>query len=361
LTDAGSGGQKEDERSFLICGFAKGRSGMALEDLLDRFRSRMSQRLESRKLRRQNETALIQAIDQVVKTSAPVMCSLRDCRQGLRSPVQNALTYIQKTIDAIPGPAPLAPDGWDRYPLLKALFVDPEEIRALLAEDPRLRSFFTRQPASRAFALLTATKRERTIFGTAVEGTIVRRDVPQTAVEFHDHRIIDPSAAETETRRALMDRALNALVTQVLERLLELRALKDELKEQQRILSIQLKIQQTRMHGLDALASEEATGESAPPAAHPVLSDIDRQIQDLAAESDSPEVYLRQLTAVLNAPQQVLTVAPIGMRLNWMGVKQGDAAADGERDIRLAEVQFQDRLKRVAVFVDIDRQDCLKL
>jgi hypothetical protein len=39
-------------------------------------------------------------------------------------------------------------------------------------------------------------------------------------VEFHDHRIVDPCAAENETRQALKDRALNALVTQVLERLL---------------------------------------------------------------------------------------------------------------------------------------------
>jgi len=322
--------------------------------------SRAEQAWEARRLSRRKENALTQAIDRVVQASAPAMCSLHDCRRDLRSPVENALSYIQQTIDAIPGPARILPENWDRDPLLKALFVDPDEMRSLLERDPRLKSFFARQPTARAFALLTATKRERTIFGTAAEGDIVQRDVPQTAVEFHDHRIIDPFAAAVETRQALKDRALSALVTQVLERMLQLRSLKDELKEQQRILSIKLKIVQSRMHSLDALSAEETTGESTPADAPRVLADIDRQIQDLASESDSPEEYLRQLTAVLNAPHQVLTVTPVVMQLNWMGVKQGNPAVDGSRGIRLAEVEFQDRFKRVAVFVDIARQDCLK-
>ena len=328
--------------------------------ILKKILGRAEQAWEAHRRSRRKEDALNQAIDQVVQASAPVMCSLRDCRRDLRSPVEAALGYLQQTIDAIPGPALLSPGNWDRDPLLKALFVNPEEMSALLADDPRLKSYFARQEASRAFALLTATRKERTVFGTAAEGSMVRRDVPQTAVEFYDHRVIDPSTAAAETRDVLKNRALNALVTQVLERLLQLRSLKDELKEQQRILSIKLKILQTRPGGLDVLTSEPAAGESPTRDAPRVLADIDRQIQDLAAESDSPEEYLRQLTAVLNAPHQVLTVTPVVMQLNWMGVKQGNAAADGSQDIRLAEVEFRDRMKRVAVFVDIARQDCLK-
>jgi hypothetical protein len=134
----------------------------------------------------------------------------------------------------------------------------------------------------------------------------------------------------------------------------------DELREQQRILSIQLKIQQTRLQAFDVVKPGAAPAEPAALAAHPVLSDLDRRIQELAAESDSPQQYLRQLTAALNAPQQFLTVTPIGMRLNWMGVKQADTAVDREPHIRLAEVEFQNHLKRVAVFVRIARRDCVK-
>jgi hypothetical protein len=333
---------------------------MARVAIFEKIIARADQARKARRLSRREEDALAQAIDRVVQASAPVLCSLRDCRRDLRSPVEAALRYLQQAIDAIPGPTLLSPGNWDRDPLLKALFVNPEEMSALLADDPRLKSFFAQQGASRASALLTATKKERTIFGTAAEGSLVRRDVPQTAVEFYDHRIIDPATAAAETRTALKYRALNALVTQVLERLLQLRALKDELKEQQRILSIKLKILQTRPDGLGILTSGQSAGESATRDAPRVLADIERQIQDLAAESDSPEEYLRQLAAVLQAPQQVLAVTPVVLQLDWMGVKQGSADAAGSREIRLAEVEFHDRLKRVAVWVDIARQDCLK-
>jgi hypothetical protein len=326
--------------------------------ILKKIRSRAERALEARHRSRLKENSLARAIDLVVQASAPVVCSLRDCRRDLRSPVEHALGYLERAIEAIPGPERLSPENWDRDPLLKGLFVSPDELRSLLQRDPSLKAFFARQPADRAFALLTATRREHTIFATAQEGNIVQRDVPQTAVEFHDHRIIDPSTASADTRQALKERALNALVTQVLERLLKLRSLKDELKEQQRILSIKLKILQTRPHGLDALRSGEAASKAEPAAAPQVLAEIDRRIQDLAAESDSPEEYLRQLTAVLAAPEQVLTVTPVLMHLNWMGVKQGNAAAAGDRGFELAEVEFQDRLKRVAVFVEIARRNC---
>jgi hypothetical protein len=332
---------------------------MTLERMMDRFRLRLSQRREGRMLKRQKEEALTQAIDRVCKVSAPVICTLRDCRRDLRSPVDNALSYIQQAIDAIPGPVPLSPENWDHDPLLKAFFVGPGELGSLLTGDSRLKVFFAQAQTDRAFALLTATKVERTIFTTAVEGEIVRRDVPQTAVEFNDFRLLDLAATEAATRHALKNRALNALVAQVLERLLQLRALKDELREQQRILSIQLKIQQTRRHSLDGLMSEDREIEAAAPAGQQALTDIDRQIQDLGAESDSPAEFLRQLAAVLNAPQEVLTVVPIAMRLNWMGIRQGDGSADSGGDVRMAEVELQNRLRRVAVMVSIRRQDCL--
>jgi hypothetical protein len=333
---------------------------MALEHMMDRFRMRIFQRREVRRIERRKEQSLAQAIDRVVQASAPVVFSLRDRRRDLRSPVSKALGYIEQAIDAIPGPVRLSPENWDQDPLLRALFVSPDELSALLTGDPGLKSFFAEPQTSQGFALLTATKRERIIFTTSAEGEIVRRDVPQTAVEFNDLRILDPAATEAATRCAMKDRGLNALVTQVLARLLQLRALKDELKDHQRILSIQLKLQQTRTHSPDGPTADEGAAEPAALAGQRVLADIGRQIQEIAAESDSPADYLRQLTAVLTAPQEVLRIVPISMRLNWMGVKLDEASAAGGRDIRLAEVELQSRLKRVAVVVTMTREDCLR-
>ena len=60
-------------------------------------------------------------------------------------------------------------------------------------------------------ALLTATRSEKTIFAGEIQGQILRRDVPQTAVDFTDHRIVAPAATEVQDRRTLVEGALRLL------------------------------------------------------------------------------------------------------------------------------------------------------
>jgi hypothetical protein len=157
--------------------------------ILDKLVSRFQREREARDAKRRRETVIAQAVQRVLELSAPVVGTGRDCRRELRDPVAAALAHIDETIAAIPGPLPLSPQAWGQHPLLQALFVDAEEVKALLMRDRRLRSFFTRNPTARACALLTASRCERTIFCTAVEGEIVRRDVARTAVEFRDRRL----------------------------------------------------------------------------------------------------------------------------------------------------------------------------
>jgi hypothetical protein len=66
--------------------------------------------------------------------------------------------------------------------------------------------------------LLTATKKERIIFGTALEGDIIKRDVPLVAVEFYDHQVVAPVATEGENRRELIHRGLALLARKPLKR-----------------------------------------------------------------------------------------------------------------------------------------------
>ena len=42
--------------------------------------------------------------------------------------------------------------------------------------------------------LLAMEKEERGVFGVALSGDVVMRDVPQTTVSFDAHRFLDPSA-----------------------------------------------------------------------------------------------------------------------------------------------------------------------
>jgi hypothetical protein len=323
-----------------------------------RLRSRFARSREAEDNRRSRQALIEEALEQVVKASTPVICTLRgDCRNALRSPVETAMSHMDQAVAAIPGPVTLSADRWDTDPVLKALFVGPDEISSLLHGDAGLKTAFAAGRPEEVFAMLTAVKKERTIFGTAVEGDVVRRDVAQTAVEFNDHRLVAPAAAEAETRSEVRNLALDALVTQVLEKILSLRSLKEEMIAEQHLLSIKLQIRNTRDHSPDAAAGEVPDAETGADDARQLLADIDRRIRALSRESDSPEEYLRQLAQVLSTPQDVLTVTPISLRLDWMGVKHcGDAGACMP-EIRLAEMKLKERFTRAAVIVRVERRD----
>jgi hypothetical protein len=316
-----------------------------------------AQRRDAAEAARRQEAYFLDAIERMVQESDPSIRSQREYRRQLSAPVRHALAYIDGLVAAVPPPVALAPELWDRTPLARALFVGPHEIDPLLQGAAELDAFFRARPrAGRATAILTATMRERTVFGTAMEGEIVRRDVPQTAVEFVDLRVVAPAGTEAEARQELRVRTLQLLAAHALKHMLELRSLREELAEQRRILEIKLKIQQSRPDGLEcALSAECPAGERADPAGQ-VLEEIDRRLMELPPDAVSARAHLDHLVATLNHPEKTMRARAFALNLNWMGVKQAPAdGAGGAGAVRLAEVEIENRLKRVAVLVQVPR------
>lgn len=301
---------------------------------------------------------LADAIERMVQNSDPGIRSVRGYRQQLRLPVANSLAYIERLVALVPGPVDLAPDRWDKSGLARALFTDPVEAAGLIQDSSELKAFFSaRSQAREAVAILTATREERTIFATAQEGDIVRRDVPQVSVEFRDLRIVAPAATEAEARRELEARTLQLLAAGSLRHMLERRSLREELAEQRRILEIKLKILRTRADALECtLASDCDPPEPAEPGAD-LLADIDRQLAALAPESMSADAHLEYLAEVLNHPAEVMEARAFSLNLNWMGVKSQEPTP-GSAPITLAELEIKGRLKRVAVLVRVPRAGC---
>jgi len=298
-------------------------------------------------------------IERMVQDSNPAIRKVAGYQRQLQKPVENALGYIEGLISSIPGPFNLSAEHWDKDPLIHALFVNPDEIRSLLHNCAELKSFFQKKGVDSAVALLTATKKERTVFGTALEGEIVRSDVPQVAVEFYDHRVVVPVATEKEIRRELIHRGLNLLATYALEETMQIQSIREDLTEQRHILAVELKIQKTRERGLESLLAGGSQGSSDAMQAEQVLTEIDKQLMELEPGSGMPRDFLRKLENVLAAPGNFLTGETIRMRLNWMGVKLNEEPAESGREITLCELEIPGRLKRVALLTKISVNECL--
>jgi hypothetical protein len=320
---------------------------------------RWNQYREQRERQRRKAANLAELIERMVQESDPAIRKVSGYRQHLQKPVENALGYIEGLISSIPGPVSLSVESWDKDPLIHALFVSPDEIRSLLQDGAELTSFFQQSGVKTAVALLTALKKERTIFGSVQEGEIMRRDVAQTAVEFYDHRIVAPAATEAEKRLNLVQRGLSVLASYTIEEILRIHSVREELVEERRMLAAQFKIKHSRHRGLERLLAGGNPNDANEEQARQLLEEIDQQLEQLEPGSGKPQEFLAKLEKVLLGPDNFLTGRTIGMRLNWMGVKLPEESPQNGREITLAELEIPGRVKRVAVLAAVSATECL--
>ena len=208
-------------------------------------------------------------------------------------------------------------------------------------------------------ALLTATYNEKTIFTSVLQGEIIRRDVPQLAVDFTDHRIVAPAATETACRQAIREGALRLLGLRALEHLTNLKNQKEDLAEERQMMRIKLKILQAHPRSLEGLLESDRDSEVKAARVRELLAEIDQELDTVSAVLGSPEDALNHLLSFLNNPEYVLTIQSLSLRLNWMGVKVDENAEDPGTEIVLAEMEIKDRLKRVALLVTINRNEIM--
>jgi hypothetical protein len=242
---------------------------------------------------------------------------------------------------------------------MHALFVGPDEIRSLLLKCPALKSYFLESGDDSAVAVMSVARNERTVFGTALKGETIQRDVAQIAVEFHDHRVVAPVATEAESRRLMIQRGLNLLAAATLEKTTEAQALKEELAAQRRILAAQLRVLETRERGLERLMTGGGRDDERAGEARQLLKELDNRLGELKPESGTPRGALNELERVLTDAGNFLRGSTVRMRLNWMGVKLDPGAPEDAREITLTELEIPERLKRVVMLTRIQAGECL--
>jgi hypothetical protein len=295
-------------------------------------------------------------IDHVKRHFDPSVHAMRGADRRLRQPVASAWAHVERLVEVIHGPVDLSPGLWAGDSLLRLVFVDEDAVANLLANARELKGHFKEHPGDTRIALLTATRRDRTVFTAAMEEGIVRRDVAKKAVEFTEHRIIAPSASTDECRRLLKREAMTLLAARARQEVADLKRWRDELTEQRDILS-------ARLEGLGdpPAAPGPGTGPAASrmEEARQVLSDIERKLTEVSEAVGSPQAVLERLTRILEAPGGVLELAVQSMRLNWMGIRLRDDALEPGEDISFSEVTLNGRLRRFAELVRIRRADVL--
>lgn len=303
-----------------------------------------SRRLYAQKLR--------QATENVVEVADPLIRTANNYQEILEDPIDDAMKYLAQLIDTIPGPVALSRKGYESDHTVKFLFASPEELEEVVRISPELRDLRDKGYAGEIVALLTMTRRERTVYGYEQDGEAILRDVAQLAVNFVDHRIVAPAATMDSVRNQLVQRGLSILATTAMETITGLKAKKAELREQKEYLGAMLRIMGGKKIAWEPLAPIDPAQLEEIAKAEQRLVEVKTELAAVQKQLDGPEDALAFLKTVVSRPSEELLIQHYTLRLNWKRIRLDGKDDDEGNEIRLAELSNRSgEIKRSAVLV----------
>lgn len=317
-------------------------------------------RRDSQQLDARQRAELEQAVESVVDGIEPRMRLVRGYQKKLQPAVMAARAYIDGMVEQIPGPLDITPRAFVSDPYVNAFFATPQEVRAAFSRSPELRAFFD-QPANagvdNACALLCMVEQEKNVLGMELVHGAIRRDVSQTVVNFSEHKVLSPAATETEARDGLKNCIFNALLSHALQHIAGLKAHKQELQDQRRILYARLRARQAYSNGLTTLLSAAPGDQGETRNIEEKLAVAEAKLKLMPATRDAPRDYLHEVKAILEQPQAFIQLKRVSFQLTKLGVKTDASSPHPTNTVDLAEIEITNVLRRVVLIVRYPRAE----
>jgi predicted component of type VI protein secretion system len=305
-----------------------------------------------------DQQALQRAIEQVIDGVEPRLRAVPGYTRRLAPAVAHTLQYFDECGAWLAAPVEFSQRAWSDDPLVRALFATAADLQALFSADPALRRFFHEHPeCDWAFVGLGVTRQEQKSLGVALDGEVVRREVPQTVVNFIDYRVFGACASEPELRRNIEQRGFGFLIGEALERIVEQQVHRRGLGETRQLLQMRLKALEQKRNAAGALyeASRALDEEIAQ------LCERLAQAAPPAETGNGPatlEDYFVPIEAVLAHAEQLVRRETVQLRLNRMNVKVESPDEPGDT-LTLSEVTIGRHAPRVVVLGRYPRAELL--
>ncbi len=300
---------------------------------------------------RAREQILRQATDMVVEVADPRIRQVGRYRKILRSPMQGAMEYCSSLVDSIPGPVRLSRQQYHADPLVKAIFVSAEELEELLRLAPENSDLPDHREERDSVALLTMTRKEKTIFKHEQQGDIITRDVKKRTVSFMDHRLVASSATLNKTKELLKDRGLEVLATIAMEQIASLRGDLAELRERREYLKSMQRMLGGRSRTQELFAQPDHETVEKLHKLKKLIREVEAEVEAARQKIETPADGLALLQEIMDQPGDALIAQEETLRLDWMNVLLDNSEDSKGNDISLAELSIKDELQRSAVLV----------
>ncbi|WP_224956809.1 hypothetical protein [Geomonas subterranea] len=265
------------------------------------------------------------AIERAVDGTDPWIRAVFGYKKKLRPAVLHAINHVVSLVDGTGPVLVLDPLRFDLDANLRTYFISGAELRDFLERDPGLRQLrgTTGRGQHGVTGLLVMEKRERLILGAEVSGEVVLRDVPQLAVSFEAHQLLDLNGKEEDTRYHLKRRAYDHLLRQALGRITEIKTRRGNLEKHRALLEAKLTVLRRGGFGFDPRSGEETDVI----AVEKSLADIEAQVLAIGKDDKMLEVYLGVVADVLGRAEEHLWLGEETLIVDRMGIKRKEAGA----------------------------------
>lgn len=274
------------------------------------------------------ESLIEMAIERTLDGTYPRLRALSGYRKRLREPVIHAIDHVVALVDSLPAPISATSASYGDDPRLGALFLSPEHMREVFANDSELGEFRNNNPlcTDRVTALLLAECKEKNILGVEMVGEMLCRDVAQVTVSFRSHRLIDPAIGDDEARRMLKRRAFDHLISLALWRVIDAKGQRSELTQQQALMRSKLSVLQRSGWSFNDNPDEH------PDAAllQTELEQIEGQLAELTVDESSFAGQLEIIAELMATAEQQLWAKPVEYRLDRLNIKRDANNPDGK-------------------------------
>jgi len=301
-----------------------------------------------------------EATEQVVDGIDPRLRLVPGYKRKLKGEVAAALAHIGDLVDQVPGPIDVSRMTFVRDPRVSALFATPDELQATFSCSPELRAFFAEVKNSEedeCYALLCANREEKSVLGTELAGDTVRREVFQTAINFHDHKILSPAANDRDVRDGIKHCIFDGLVTHALRHIYDIKTRRKDLEDQRRILHARLRARQAQGNGLSQLLAEAHGGDDQSEDIKTKIAEAERTLERMPGSQGVLSFYLEEVRNIFARPEEFIRLNVACFRLTDMGIKVNGDTPQPANTVCFSELEITNVMKRVVTVVRYARDD----
>jgi len=225
--------------------------------------------------------------------------------------------------------------AWATDPCIRAFFGTADDIEHVFSCSSDLREFFSHTQAEHVFAVLGMDMTERRTLGVALDGDVMRTDVPQTTVSFSDHRIRICAESEAALRAEIEGRLLDQLAIEGLALFASGQGRRDVLERNQALQKSRLRLLERQGAGLRSVVGAAAPDAAELAQLREQIEANDRELEALGTQDGALERQLECLAQVLGEAATRFRVERRRLRLSRMNVVLPQDSSTPGDDIEL--------------------------